>query len=313
MQGQLVQKERLSAFGTMASGVAHDFNNALSMILGYSELLLADDDRLSREERLHFVRTRHHGGQGFRAHGQPAAGVLSPGGRAGGVGARGSSRNWRGRPSRSPSRSGRAKPAARGAPIDGRVRGRAGAARFAETRPSCARCSRISSSMPSMPCRTAARSPLRTRAEGAEVVVEVADTGTGMTRGGPPALPGAVLHDQGKRRHRVGPGHGVRHHPAPRGDHGDRERARPGHHFPLPLRGGDRSAESQDRRRAAPAGASAGHPRGGRSALHLRDRGAIPGAGLPSRAERVLREGGARLAAAAEVRPGDHRSIDART
>jgi PAS domain S-box-containing protein len=40
-QVQALQKERLYALGTMASGIAHDLNNALTPILGYSELLLA--------------------------------------------------------------------------------------------------------------------------------------------------------------------------------------------------------------------------------------------------------------------------------
>ena len=39
-QDSVVQQERLRALGQMASGVAHDINNALSPILGYSELLL---------------------------------------------------------------------------------------------------------------------------------------------------------------------------------------------------------------------------------------------------------------------------------
>ena len=36
----LVRQERLSALGTMAAGVAHDFNNALTLISGYGELAL---------------------------------------------------------------------------------------------------------------------------------------------------------------------------------------------------------------------------------------------------------------------------------
>ncbi|HLZ07740.1 MAG TPA: ATP-binding protein, partial [Chloroflexota bacterium] len=40
-QTQALQKERLYALGTMASGIAHDLNNALTPILGYSDLLLA--------------------------------------------------------------------------------------------------------------------------------------------------------------------------------------------------------------------------------------------------------------------------------
>jgi signal transduction histidine kinase len=38
-QEQIVKQERLRALGMMAGGVAHDFNNALTMMLGYGELL----------------------------------------------------------------------------------------------------------------------------------------------------------------------------------------------------------------------------------------------------------------------------------
>ncbi len=41
-QQQMIQQERMSALGTMAAGLAHDFNNSLSLILGYSELLQGD-------------------------------------------------------------------------------------------------------------------------------------------------------------------------------------------------------------------------------------------------------------------------------
>ena len=40
MEEQLLQTEKLRALGEMASGVAHDFNNALAAILGNTELLL---------------------------------------------------------------------------------------------------------------------------------------------------------------------------------------------------------------------------------------------------------------------------------
>jgi signal transduction histidine kinase/ActR/RegA family two-component response regulator len=39
-QPKLIDQERLHALSTLASGIAHDLNNALSPILGYSELLL---------------------------------------------------------------------------------------------------------------------------------------------------------------------------------------------------------------------------------------------------------------------------------
>ena len=41
-QQQLVQQERLSAFGEMAGGVVHDFSNSLMSIIGYSEMLLSN-------------------------------------------------------------------------------------------------------------------------------------------------------------------------------------------------------------------------------------------------------------------------------
>jgi len=41
-QRQLVQHERLSAFGEMAGGIVHDFSNALMSIIGYSEMLLSN-------------------------------------------------------------------------------------------------------------------------------------------------------------------------------------------------------------------------------------------------------------------------------
>jgi signal transduction histidine kinase len=41
----LTEKQHLSAVGAMASGVAHDFNNALMLIMGAGEILLADAER----------------------------------------------------------------------------------------------------------------------------------------------------------------------------------------------------------------------------------------------------------------------------
>lgn len=56
-QKQLIQQERMSALGQMASGIAHDFNNVLMPITGFSEILLEDPHALDdREEALHMLR-----------------------------------------------------------------------------------------------------------------------------------------------------------------------------------------------------------------------------------------------------------------
>jgi len=42
LQRQLLQAQKMEAIGTLAGGMAHDFNNILQVILGYSELLLTE-------------------------------------------------------------------------------------------------------------------------------------------------------------------------------------------------------------------------------------------------------------------------------
>lgn len=50
-QAQVIQQERLSALGQMASGIAHDFNNSLVPILGYTQLLQLNPKALEDTER----------------------------------------------------------------------------------------------------------------------------------------------------------------------------------------------------------------------------------------------------------------------
>ena len=61
-QQMVVQQERLRALGQMASGVAHDVNNALSPIVGYSEILLTTQPNLSSETR-HFLEIINQAGE----------------------------------------------------------------------------------------------------------------------------------------------------------------------------------------------------------------------------------------------------------
>lgn len=60
-QQQVVEQERLHALGRMASGVAHDFNNALSKMLGFTELLLTSPEKLKNldtvREHLRLINT----------------------------------------------------------------------------------------------------------------------------------------------------------------------------------------------------------------------------------------------------------------
>lgn len=51
-QQQVIQQERLRALEQMASGVAHDFNNALAKIIGFNELLLGWPENLEDKEKV---------------------------------------------------------------------------------------------------------------------------------------------------------------------------------------------------------------------------------------------------------------------
>jgi signal transduction histidine kinase/ActR/RegA family two-component response regulator len=57
-QQSVVQQERLRALGQMASGIAHDINNALSPILAFSEMLLKKEPALSDNGRKNLTHIR---------------------------------------------------------------------------------------------------------------------------------------------------------------------------------------------------------------------------------------------------------------
>lgn len=51
LRAQLLQAQKMEAVGTMAGGVAHDFNNILTVIAGYTELVMAQKDPSHPEYR----------------------------------------------------------------------------------------------------------------------------------------------------------------------------------------------------------------------------------------------------------------------
>lgn len=69
-QDQMIQTEKLRALGEMASGVAHDINNALAVVLGNIQLLLYQLDHLNvdqlREELVNIERSAKDGAETVR-------------------------------------------------------------------------------------------------------------------------------------------------------------------------------------------------------------------------------------------------------
>jgi len=57
-QQTVMQQERLRALGQMASGIAHDINNAISPVAIYTEMLLEQDTSLSKRAREYLETTR---------------------------------------------------------------------------------------------------------------------------------------------------------------------------------------------------------------------------------------------------------------
>ena len=71
-QQQQVQQERLRALGEMSGGIAHDLNNHLTVLVGYTELLLVNDAQMlsNRPMARHYLQT-------VRTAAHDSAGVVS--------------------------------------------------------------------------------------------------------------------------------------------------------------------------------------------------------------------------------------------
>jgi PAS domain S-box-containing protein len=59
IQKQFFQAQKMEAIGRLAGGMAHDFNNILASLMGYTEFLLEDLDETSKDH--HFARQIMHG------------------------------------------------------------------------------------------------------------------------------------------------------------------------------------------------------------------------------------------------------------
>ena len=266
VEEQLRETEKLSAIGQLAGGIAHDFNNMLTPVTGYADLIKGEAQGNPLIERyaevilssaaraaeltqqlLAFARQGGHRSEPVDVH-QVVAGTLALLGRS--IGKRVTLRqSLDARPSMATGDASQFQSAllnlalnARDAMPDG------GEILFA---------TRVVALDP--PAAAATSPPV---AAGRYLEVKVADTGVGMEPQTRQAHFRAVLHHQeGRRRHRHGPGRRVRHRPQTPRLHQGQQRAGPGQRLrPRPAAERDRHARARRpgprRRRPPPAGTS---------------------------------------------------------
>ena len=157
-QETVVQQERLRALGQMASGVAHDVNNALTPVVAYTELLLESEPGLSETTR-HYLEIIKQAGEDI------AQIVARMRAFSAAVPARKSCRKWtstRSSPksSNSPAPAGATFPNARALPSNLNSTWNSRCLGFGAMPASCGKPSSILSSIPWTPCPGAAPSPL---------------------------------------------------------------------------------------------------------------------------------------------------------
>ena len=59
LRQQLLQAQRLSSVGALASSVAHEFNNILTTIINYAKLGLRHKDDASRQKAFEKIRRKY--------------------------------------------------------------------------------------------------------------------------------------------------------------------------------------------------------------------------------------------------------------
>ncbi len=239
-QQAVMQQERLRALGQMASGIAHDINNAISPVALYTESLLENEPNLSTRAR-NYLETIQHAiddvaetvarMREFYREREPQMTLTQvPLNRLVQQVLDLTHVRWSDMPQQ---RGKMVEMRTELAPDLPAIMGVESEIRDALT-------NLIINAADAMP--DGGRLTVRTRvAETAEmppdeplsegrVHVEVSDTGLRHGRGNTPPLPGAVLHHQRRARHRLGAGDGLRDGAAPRRGNRNRKPSGPGHH-----------------------------------------------------------------------------------